>query len=257
MIEKEVFGLDYERYSLSKVIKKLVKKYKIKSVLEVPAGGVKAMPSIYSLGFGQAGCHVSLVNASKDAKSIWKPFGFDVDFINQKDITKLNIRDNSFDFVWNFASFSSFKEKDKIFREMIRISKRYISLFCVNGRNYGSYVHRMLHRIYDIPWTHGDKAFLFPENVKKYFLKSNLKVVELGVADCPPWPDSVGFRDLRLHKQKVDFNKVKWESNTLAYMKKDFYPNWIKTLYLFESIKIPLIFKLVYSHLFYVIGEKE
>lgn len=255
MIEKEVFGLDYERYSLLKVIEKLVEKYKIKSVLEVPAAGVKAMPSIYSLGFGQAGCSVSLVNASKDAKKIWQSFGFDVDFIDQDNLTKLAVRDNSFDFVWNFASFSSFMERDKIFKEMIRVA-RYVCLFCVNGRNLGSYIHRMLHKLYNIPWTHGDKSFLFPKNVKKYFLKNDLKFIELGVADCPPWPDSIGFRDLRLHREKIDFSKVKWESNTLEYMKNNSYPNWIKLLYLFESVKVPLIFKLLYAHLFYVVGEK-
>lgn len=256
LVEKEVFGLDYERYSLSKVAGKIARKYNIKSVLEIPAGGVKAMPSIYSLGFAQAGCHVSLVNASKNARKIWKSLGLDVQVIDQKDLTKLTIEDNSFDLVWNFASFPSFREKDNIFREFIRVSNRYVSLFCVNGRNCGSYVHRTLHKIYRVPWTHGDKFFIFPNNVKNYFLINNLKLVEFGVADCPPWPDSIGFRDMRLHRENIDFDSVEWKSNTLDYIKENSYPSWIKALYFLECIPSPIILKLVYSHLFYVIGKK-
>ena len=54
MIEKETFGVDYERYALGKLLKRLVKRYGIKKVLEIPSSGVKAMPSIYSLAFGLA-----------------------------------------------------------------------------------------------------------------------------------------------------------------------------------------------------------
>lgn len=53
--EIEVFGLDYERYALDQTLQDLVKKYGIRNALEIPAIGVKAMPSIYSIGLGLAG----------------------------------------------------------------------------------------------------------------------------------------------------------------------------------------------------------
>ena len=75
MIENETFQLDYERYSISNNLKELVKEFNIKSVLEAPAPGLKAMPSIYSLGFGEAGCEITLVNCHEKSKKVWKDFG--------------------------------------------------------------------------------------------------------------------------------------------------------------------------------------
>ena len=50
-IEIEGSGVDYERYAMNLLFKKFVNDYKINSVLELPAKGEKAMPSIYSLHF--------------------------------------------------------------------------------------------------------------------------------------------------------------------------------------------------------------
>ena len=56
-------GLDYERYALDKLFARLVREHDIQRVLEIPAKGEKAMPSICSLSFARLGCDVTLVNA--------------------------------------------------------------------------------------------------------------------------------------------------------------------------------------------------
>ena len=255
-MEKEAFGVDYERYALGKLLKKLAKKYNIKTVLEIPASGVKAMPSIYSLGFGEAGCEVTLVNPSKKSREIWKELGFNVNFAEVNDITKTDFKDNEFDFVWNFAIFPEIDNKQALLKEMKRVSNNYVAVFAVNGYNVGSYVHRFLHKLKKIPWTHGDKKLLYYQNLKKVFLESNIQVSKVGVVDTPPWPDSIGFRDLRLHRMKVDFKDVDWESNTKDYLKNKKYPLWIKLIYLFESLPVPFHIKLLYAHIYYMIGRK-
>ena len=58
----------------------------------------------------------------------------------------------------------------------------------------------MVHRYTKIPWTHGDTAFNVPGRVKRFFAANSLRPVRVGVVDCPPWPDSLGFRDVRLHR---------------------------------------------------------
>ena len=63
-VEMEGKGLDYERFALNKLFAKLVRTRGIKSVLEIPAKGEKAMPSIYSLAFGQLGCDVGPLRPS-------------------------------------------------------------------------------------------------------------------------------------------------------------------------------------------------
>jgi len=256
MIEKETFGVDYERYALGKLLKRLVKRYGIKKVLEIPSSGVKAMPSIYSLAFGEAGCEVTLVNVDKKSKKIWKDLGFNVHFVEVGDITKTNFKDSEFDFVWNFAIFPELNNKIELLNEMKRVSKRYVGIFAVNGYNIGSQVHQLLHKLKKIPWTHGDKKLLYCQNLRGLFLKTGLNVNKIGVVDTPPWPDSIGFRDLRLHRAKVDFSRLKWESNTLDYVKTKKYPLWIKMIYAFEKIPMPFFIKLLYSHIYFSLGEK-
>ena len=79
MAELEGKGLDYERYALNKLFHELVRTYGIKSVLELPAKGEKAMPSIYSVALAQAGCDVTLVNAEEKSSWAWNELGFPVD----------------------------------------------------------------------------------------------------------------------------------------------------------------------------------
>ncbi len=49
--ETEVFGVNYERFSVGRKLDRLAQKYNLRTILEMPAHGAKAMPSIYSLGF--------------------------------------------------------------------------------------------------------------------------------------------------------------------------------------------------------------
>ncbi|HIH26007.1 methyltransferase domain-containing protein [Candidatus Woesearchaeota archaeon] len=257
MIENETFQLDYERYSISNNLKELVKEFNIKSVLEAPAPGLKAMPSIYSLGFGEVGCDVTLLNSHLDGIKAWKELKFKVHTSKSKSLTKMPFNDNSFDFVWNFNTLSQYENYDEILDEFIRVSKKYVCLLAVNGFNVGSPLHRILHVINDVHWTHGDRLFLYPFAVKNLLKKHNLKIVKVGVMNCPIWPDSVGFRDMKFHKMEDKLKNLKWHSNTIDYVKNNSYPWWFKHMYYFE--KMPMIWpvKLLYAHLFYVIGEKQ
>ncbi len=253
---KETFGLDYERFALTELQKQLAKELSIKTVLEVPASGIKAMPSIYSLGFGAAGCKVFLVNAAEKSKKAWRELNYDVEFIDAKDIGKLPFPADSFDFVWNYNSLSLYKNYKEILAEMKRVSGSLVSLFCVNGHNYGQISHKLVHAAKKIPWTHGDKRFFYPKGTLDAMRQAGIRIKKFGVVDCPPWPDSPGFRDVKMHKIEKIINEVDWESNTVNYLKHGTTPNWIKRLYKFEKIKVPMPIKLIYSHIYYFVGEK-
>ena len=258
-IEYECWGLDYERYALGKTLQKLTKKYSLESILELPAGGVKAMPSIYSIGFGLAGAEVTMINGVENSvHDVWKRLGIEnlAKIHKCDDITKTGLQDSSYDFVWNFASFSTLKNPDKVFEEMIRLSDKYVAIFTPNSLNPGYLSHRTAHFLAKVPWSHGDVTFWSPRKTKKFFLQHGLKIKKIGVLDCPPWPDSVGFRDIRLHKMNIDLSTLNWHSRYIDYLAEDNYPAWIRAVSLFESIPIPLLIKYFYSHLFYIIGEK-
>ncbi len=257
MIEKEPFQLDYERYAINQSLKKIAKKYALKNVLEVPAAGVKAMPSLYSLGFAEAECEVTLVNPEKKGLDAWKDLHLEVKEIKTEKLSELPLEDNSFDLVWNFNTLSLEKNYEETLKEWIRVSKTYIMILCVSGYNVGSPIHRTLHKINNVEWTHGNKLFLYPRKVRALMEKNNLEIVETNVMNCPLWPDTVGFRDMKFHKMKKPMEIIEWDVPTLEYMKKKEYPFWIKAMYAFESIPVPLFLKYSYAHLFYVIGKKK
>lgn len=259
MKEVEVFGVDYERYALMQVTKSFAKRNNIKTVLEIPAGGVKAMPSIYSIGFGMAGCKVTLMNGEESRLDIWKTLGLEknVSFSKCDDIQNTGLDDNKFDLVWNFAIFNAFEDPMAVLKEMKRISKKHVAVFCVNGYNVGFPIHCMVHKANKIPWTHGDINLNFPQNVKSIFKEQGLKRIKTGVVDCPIWPDLLGFRDVKLHKANKDMRKLDWHSNLIGAIKTNKVPMWIKVLYhCWEQLPMPVLLKLPYAHIFYVLGEK-
>jgi len=257
MVEIEGKGLDYERYALNKLFKKLVRRHDLRTVLEIPAGGEKAMPSLYSLAFAEAGCAVTLVNAEEKSKPAWSGLGLGVSHVHADVLHRTGLPEASFDLVWNFMQLSQYERKDDLLDEMIRLSRRYVMFLAVNRFNPGFFSHRMVHRRFQVPWTHGDVAFMNPFRVRRYFEGRGLDVVKIGAVDTPPYPDSLGFRDMRLHRMNVDLSKIDWDSRTLGWMKTGRYPLKLKFLYLFEWLPLPLPLKLLYAHLFWVLGEKR
>lgn len=258
MPEVECFGVDYERYAMGKLFARLVRKYDIENVLEIPALGVKAMPSIYSLGFAMAGCDVTLMNGEESSIGVWKKLGLEdrVTFNKCDNIEHTSLEDDSFDLVWNFAVFPSFQNPRAVLTEMKRVSRKYVAVFSVNGYNVGFPVHTLVHKFTKIPWTHGDKQLNIPGKVKQLFTENELGNIKIGVVDCPPWPDSLGFRDVRLHRSNIDFNTIDWHSKLIDYIQKDQIPLWIKAVYCLERFPVPNVLKFPYSHIFYVLGEK-
>jgi hypothetical protein len=256
-VEIEGKGLDYERFAIKKLFARLVRDHEIRRVLEIPAKGEKAMPSIYSLPFGEAGCEVALVNAEEKSKRVWTEFGFPVEYHECADLTRTELPDAGYDLVWNFMALAQHDAKAAALAEMARLSRKYVMFIAVNRFNPGFFSHRTVHRIFDVPWTHGDVAFMNPFRVRRFFEDHDLTVVRTGVVDCPPYPDSLGIRDMKLHRKNVDLNKIDWDSRTFAWMRSGQVPLKLRLFYLVEKLPLPWHVKLAYAHLFWVLGAKS
>lgn len=256
--ETEVFGVSYERYSVGKKLKRIAEKYNIRSVLEMPAHGAKAMPSIYSVGFAETVDQITLVNGDERHRKEWEKIGArnKVEWIYEDNITKTSLKDNSFDFVWNFAYIPTSSDPDIFLEEMKRISKKYVCIFSVNAGNIGFPIHRLVHKKTKIPWTHGDIRYNNRHFLRKKMQEHGLQVVETGFADCPVWPDSLGFRDVRLHRMNIDFNKIEWEAPYIDMMENQSFPKWMKLIYMIERLPLPKFIKSVYAHINYTIAKK-
>lgn len=256
--EVEVFGVNYERYSVNKKLEKLAHKYNIKSVLEMPAHGAKAMPSIYSLGFAKDAENITLVNGNTKYTSEWKKVGAQdkVHWVDETDLYHTKFREASFDFVWNFAYIPTCDRPDELIDEMGRISKKYIGIFSVNSGNIGFPIHRLVHKKTGIEWTHGDIRYNNRHFIKNKLQEHGFRVIETGFVDCPVWPDSLGFRDVRLHRMNLDFNKMEWEAPYVDMLVNNTFPLWFKLVYMIEKLPLPKFVKSVYAHINYTIAEK-
>lgn len=256
--EVEVFGVSYERFSVGKKLNYLAEKYNIKSVLEMPAHGVKATPSIYSIGFADKVKRIALVNGVKKYSKEWEKLGFQekVIWLEEEDIYNTEIPSSSYDFVWNFAFIPTSEDPDALIEEMKRISNKYVAVFSVNAGNIGFPIHRMVHKKTGIPWSHGDIRYNNRHFMKKALQEHELKIVETGFVDCPIWPDSLGFRDVRLHRMNIDFSQMDWETPYIEMLQSNTFPRWMKAVYMVEKIPFPKFIKSVYAHINYTIAEK-
>lgn len=257
--EKEVFGVIYERFSVGRKLDSFGRKNGVKTVLELPAHGSKAMPSIYSLGFGRCAEKVTLVNGNRRYVTEWEKIGAadKLEWVEQEDVLHTTLPGNAYDFVWNFAYIPTSEDPDQLIEEMKRLSKKYVAIFSVNAGNVGFPIHRMVHKKTGIPWTHGDIQYNKRKFVRKKLEEHGLKVVDAGFVDCPVWPDSLGFRDVHLHRMNLDYNAMDWQSDYPEMLANNTFPSWVKWVYFVEKFPMPKFLKSLHSHIMYHIAEKE
>ena len=127
------------------------------------------------------------MNSEESRISIWEKLGLQekVTFEKCANIEQTELEDNAFDFVWNFAAFPTFQNPRAVLAEMIRVSRKYVAVFSVNGYNVGFPIHRLVHKFTKIPWTHGNIQFNYPGKVKQFFQENGLQPIKIGVVDCP------------------------------------------------------------------------
>ena len=262
--EVEVFGITYDRYVLLQLHKILTRELRIKNIVEMPSHGAKAAGSLYSLGFGLAGCDVTLVNPDLETMYGWDELGIRgmVELKNGVDPYQTPFRDMQFDLAWNFVTWTELDDPPKYLEEMRRISAKYILLITCNNFQPGYPWHRLLHKIYGFPWTHGQVKYNHITRVKKLFHQTGLIVIEYGAIDTPGWPDPSGPRDVRLHRRyglknnKGPDKRPDWEIPIIKYIKAGKFPGWMRYLGRWDMVFREGILKLPLSHLFYVLGQK-
>lgn len=262
--EVEVFGVTYDRYVLLQLHKHLTKELHLKTVVEMPSHGAKAAGSLYSIGFGLAGCHVTLVNPEAEMMVGWEELGITerVKAVYGKNVYKSGFEDNQFDLAWNFVTWTELEDPERYLEEMKRISKKYILLITCNNFQPGYPWHRLIHRVFAFPWTHGQVKYNHVTTVKRILKNTGFNVIEYGAIDTPGWPDPSGPRDIRLHRrygsnlEKEPKKKPVWGIPIIDYIKSGNFPGWMKLLGKWDMTFRKGVFKLPMSHLFYVLGAK-
>jgi len=262
--EVEVFGVTYDRYVLLQLHKILTKQLDLRAVVEMPSHGAKAAGSLYSIGFGLAGCQVTLVNPEMEMLYGWDRLGIRdmVKTTSHIDVYYSGFKDDQFDLAWNFVTWTELADPLQYLKEMKRISNNYILLITCNNFQPGYPWHRLLHGLFGFPWTHGQAKYNHMTTVKKIFRQAGLKILEYGAIDTPGWPDPSGPRDIRLHRRYGSRNeeppkeKPVWEVPMIDHVKNRNYPGWMKLLGRWDMCFRKGVLKLPLSHLFYIVGMK-
>jgi len=262
--EIEVFGVTYDRYVLLQLHGIFARNLKLQKIVEMPSHGAKAAGSLYSIGFGLAGCNVTLVNPEMDMLKGWDDLGIGkrVGVMEGVDPYRTSFRDGQFDMAWNFVTWTELADPLKYLKEMKRISNNYVLLVTCNNFQPGYPWHRLIHKVFGFPWTHGQVEYNHITRVKKLFTEAGLNVVEYGAIDTPGWPDPSGPRDIRLHRKygqgtvETPPKKPDWEVPIVQYARTGRFPLWMRALGKWDMTFRKGVFKLPLSHLFYVVGKK-
>jgi hypothetical protein len=255
--EVEVFGVTYDRYVLIQLHKIMTEALGLKRVVEMPSHGAKAAGSLYSIGFGQAGCRTTLVNPELEMMYGWEELGIQdrVETHSDIDVYQSGFEEGEFDLAWNFVTWTELADPPGYLAELKRISNRYVLLVTCNNFQPGYFWHRFLHKWYGFPWTHGQVKYNHITKVRRMFRDAGLNVIEYGAIDTPGWPDPSGPRDVRLHRNYSDpAKKPDWEVPIIRYARNGEFPDWMKLLGRWDMKFRKGVFKLPMSHLFYVLG---
>ena len=110
--EVEVFGVTYDRYVLLQLHKIMTAELGLKRVLEMPSHGAKAAGSLYSIGFGLAGCRVVLANPEMEMMYGWEELGIQeqVETCKDIDVYQSGFADGEFDLAWNFVTWTELED---------------------------------------------------------------------------------------------------------------------------------------------------
>lgn len=259
-LQIEPGGITYDRYRLGQLFERIVRTRKVRKVVEVPAAGEKAMPSVYSLALGLLGCEVTLVNPVAASLEAWERLGIrdKAVVVEVEDLTTLPFEDGAFDMAWNFVTLSKTGAFEEVLGEMARVSGRLVMTVHNNGYNLGYPWHRLLHKVFGFPWTHGETRYHWPAEVHPAYERAGIHIEEQRFFDAPPWPDPPGIRDVRLHRELKDSSDVTacdWRAPVVDYYAAGQFPSWMRALSIVEDLPIPAPLRAPFSHLFYVLGS--
>lgn len=160
-------------------------------------------------------------------------------FVNSK---FLPFNTNTFNFVFNSGDINEENPIEYIC-EMSRVSKRLVLVFAPNRFHVGDIFLQFYLRVFKNK-SMGKHHYSFTLNMlSDFFEKANLKIVESGGIDMPPWPSHFSIKRLRQKGEKI------WDHTK---------PHLLKLIYILSKLEgyIPKFIKVAQAHVIYVLGLK-
>jgi len=249
----EGYGVVSERIIRDRFFSKMSRKLGIRSVLEVPADGTSGLPGINSTCFAQQGCRVTIANTDEEflekSEELWKAMRLQVNPIRPISYERLPFKDCEFDLVWNYCEIEKSRSPQKLLKEMTRVSRNFVLIMIQNSLTYGYFIHRIHHRYFNKPWNHGNPKLMRIEKIIHLAKECDLKILETGLIDAPPFPDTWELMLFPLSTKK----DIQMGIKELQQERK--IPLSVEVIYLFERY-LPWSLKLIFAHHPYVLANK-
>ena len=259
--ENEGLGLVYERLILNDFLATLVDRYQLTSVLEAPIYGMAGATGINSIHLAQLGLKVTLVDVRPErltqVRALWASLGLldHVTFLSTTDVAALPFADQQFDLVWNWAALWHLPNAAATLREMARLSRKLLFTAMPNPLQLGYLLRRYLLEPEFFDWV-TDAQWSDIGRVRKVLDGTALTLIERGVLDVPPWPDTVMPASEVLAKVGLAdrfgdrFEGDSWEWSSMAYYRGE-QPDLkaqMDRYAVLERLPIPWQMKLVWAH---------
>ena len=264
----EGLGLVYERLVLNDYLDRLLGRYDIETVLEAPLFGMAGVSGINSVHLAQRGCTVTLVDVDKERlegiRPIWDELKLDCRFTYCEDPAQLPFDDESFDLVWEWAGLWYLPDAGALLSELARVSRHLVFVAMPNRLQVGYWMRKLL---VDRDFFHTvDERWVNMNLIKRTLREAGIAVVEEGVLDVPPWPDTVMpaaelLRRLGVRSKSLEgrFSGDGWQWSTMDYYlgKRPEFKEMIDRYAFLERLPLPWRVKVLWAHHRYLLGSKR
>lgn len=265
----EGLGLVYERLILNDFLEALARRFAIGSVLEAPIYGMAGATGINSVRFAQLGIPVTLVDVNAErlaeVERLWGELGLldQATFVHVPEGDPLPFDSNSFDFVWNWAALWHSTDAGDLLREMVRVSRNLVFTAMPNRMQIGYVLRRYLLEREFFDWV-ADARWADIGLARAVLEDNGLTLIEQGVLDVPPWPDTVmPAREVLARlglgsAAQVRFEGDAWQWSTMAYYsgEKPELKTQMDRYAVLERAPIPWRLKSIWAHHRYVLMQK-
>lgn len=265
----EGLGLVYERFVLNDFLDALRRRHQIGSVLEAPLYGMAGVSGINGVIFAQQGVPVTLVDDQPErldgVRRIWaEELGLPADFVlvPPGGWNRLPFADRSFDLTWEWAALWHIADPAGLLRELVRTSRKLVFVAMPNRLQVGYWMRKwILDREF---FTAHDESWTDMGRIRCILEDAGLEIIEEGVLDVPPWPDTVMparevLRRLGIHSSRLEarFSGESWQWSTMAYylgQEPDLRERVMRYAWL-DQAPLPWQAKAIWAHHRYLLGR--
>ncbi len=264
----EGLGLVYERFVLNDYLDRIVSQHNVRTVLEAPIFGMAGVSGINSVRLAQRGCAVTLVddNAERLAaiQRIWNELNLRATFIHRTDFAHLSFPDQSFDLTWEWAALWYLPNAQALLKELVRVSRNLVFIAMPNRIQVGYLMRKYLLERDFVKYV--DENWADINRIKKILSGAQVKIIDEGVLDVPPWPDTVMpaaqvLQRLGIKSKKLNspFTGANWNWSTMDYYlgRRPELRAQIDRYTFLEHAPLPWQLKALWAHHRYVLGQKH